>query len=45
MQNVDLIEKSRTLYWMKNLFLYIEMGKKNLTSGDIEIEKNFFLPQ
>ena len=40
MQNADLTEKSRTLYSINNLFSYTNMGKDNLTFGDIEIEKN-----
>ena len=39
MQNADLIVKSWTLYWMKNLFSYVKIGQKILTSGDIKIEK------
>ena len=39
MQNADLIEKRWTLYWIKNLFSYVKMGQKVLTSGDIKIEK------
>ena len=42
MQNVNLTEKSRTLYKIKNLFSYIKMGKKILTLGDIEVVENKF---
>ena len=40
MQNVDLTEKSRTLWNINNLFSYIKMGKEILTFEDIEIEKD-----
>ena len=39
MQYADLTKKSRTLYNIKKLFLYIKMDKQILTFGDIEIEK------
>ena len=42
MQNADLTKKSRTLSSIKNLLLYIKMGKEILTFGNIEIEKNKF---
>ena len=42
MQNADLIKKSETLQKIKNLLLYIKMGKEILTAGDTEIEKNKF---
>ena len=39
MQHADLTEKGRTLKSIKNVLSYTKMGKKNLTFGDIEIEK------
>ena len=39
MQNTDLTGKSGAFQNIKNLFLYIKMGKKILTFGNFEIGK------
>ena len=39
--NIDLIEKSRTL-WNIKIFSYINMGKEILMFGNIEIQKKKF---
>ena len=43
MQNVYLTEKRQSIIKHKNLLSYIKIGKKNLTFGDTEIVKDFFL--
>ena len=40
--NANLIEKSRTLWNVKNLFSYIKMAKEILTFGNIETDNNKF---
>ena len=42
MQNTDLTEKKQVITKHKNLLSHKKMGKKYVTFGDIEIEKNIF---
>ena len=42
MQNVGLTKKTQSIIKQTNLLLHIKMGKKNVTFGDIKIEKYKF---
>ena len=43
MKNVDLTEKSRTLWNMKNVLSHIKIVKEITTFGDINVEKQISL--